>query len=128
MIEIIDDGVYGEHLDIELAEGEQLEIRAAQGRRPVIIPIENDGGRPDRRRVRGAGDPGGPHPPSFVLDGIWVARHSLELYGSFAAVSLRHCTLVPSGDPAGTESYEDRRAPEPCRARRCPARSRSPPR
>ncbi|MGO8882636.1 MAG: hypothetical protein ACLQI7_02830 [Streptosporangiaceae bacterium] len=111
VIEIIDDGVYREHLDIRFAEGEQLEIRAAQGRRPVIIPVENEGGRPDRFRVRGPGDPGVPQPPSFALDGVWVARHSLDLYGSFAAVRLRHCTLVPGGDTAGTGPHEDRRLP-----------------
>jgi hypothetical protein len=111
VIEITDDGVYREHLDIRLGTGERLEIRAAQGRRPVIIPVEAGGGRPDRFRVRGAGDPGAAYPPSFTLDGVWVARHSLDLYGSFAGVGLRHCTLVPAGSLAGTESQEERRLP-----------------
>ena len=57
MIEITDDGVYREHLDIRLAAGEQLEIRAAQGCRPVIIPVETGRGRPDGFRVRGADVP-----------------------------------------------------------------------
>jgi hypothetical protein len=109
VIEITDDGVYREHLDIRLAAGEQLEIRAAQGCRPVIIPVQSGSGRPDRFRVRG-GSPGAAHPPSFALDGVWVARRSLDLYGSFAGVRLRHCTLVPAGGGAGSEPYgEDRR-------------------
>jgi hypothetical protein len=107
VIEITGDGVYREHLDIKLTAGEQLEIRAKPGCRPVIIPVETGGGRPDRLRVRGADDPGGANPPSFALDGVWVARHSLDLYGSFAGVALRHCTLVP----AGTRSYEERGLP-----------------
>jgi hypothetical protein len=111
VIKITGDGVYREHLDIRLAAGEQLEIRAAQGGRPVIIPVETGGGRPDRLRVRGAGDPGAAHPPSFTLDGVWVARHSLDLYGSFAAVRLRHCTLVPAGGLAGTGPDAERRRP-----------------
>jgi hypothetical protein len=111
VIEITDDGVYREHLDIRLAAGEQLEIRAAQGRRPAIIPVETRGGRPDRLRVRGADDPGAEHPPSFGLDGVWVARHSLDLYGSFARVVLRHCTLLPASGLAGSESPEERRLP-----------------
>ena len=111
VIEITNDGVYREHLDIRLAAGEQLEIRAAQGRRPAIIPVETRGGRPDRLRVRGAGDADTDHPPSFCLDGVWVARHSLDLYGSFARVVLRHCTLLPASGLAGTESPEERRLP-----------------
>jgi len=111
VIEITDDGVYREHLDIRLAAGEQLEIRAAQGRRPVIIPVETGGGRPDRLRVRGADDLGAAKGPSFRLDGIWVARHSLDLYGGFAGVELRHCTLVPASGLPGTEPHEERHLP-----------------
>jgi len=111
VIEITGDGVYREHLDIRLAAAEHLEIRAAPGCRPVIIPVETGGGRPDRLRVRGAGHPGTADPPAFALDGVWVARHSLDLYGSFAGVRLRHCTLVPAGGLAGTGPDEDRRRP-----------------
>jgi hypothetical protein len=111
VIEIDGDGVYREHLDIRLAAGEHLEIRAAQGRRPVIIPVEPGGGRPDRFRVRGAPDPGAGHLPSFAIDGVWVARHSLDLYGSFSSVGLRHCTLVPARGLAGTGPREESRRP-----------------
>ena len=102
VIEIVDDGVYREPLDIRLAGGESLTIQAAPGRRPVLIPSEGDGGRPDRLRILGpppddeaAGDDASPPPPSLRLDGIWVARHSLELHGVLGTVALRHCTLVP---------------------------------
>ena len=108
VIEITGDGVYRDHLDIRLAAGEQLEIRAAQGCRPVIIPVETGRGRPDGLRVRGA-DPDAAHPPSFTLDGVWVARRPLDLYGSFASVRLRHCTLVPAeGGDGGERHGEDR--------------------
>jgi hypothetical protein len=111
VIEIGDNGVYREHLDIRLAAGEQLEIRSAQGCRPVIIPVETSSGRPNRLRVRGAHDPGAADPPSFALDGVWVARHSLDLYGGFTAVRLRHCTLVPAASLVDTVSHEQRRLP-----------------
>lgn len=111
VIEITDDRVYREHLDIRLAAGEQLEIRSAQGRRPVIIPVETEGGRPDRFRVRGPDDPDVAYPPSFTLDGVWVARHSLDLYGSFAGVTLRHCALVPPRSLGAAVAPEDRRLP-----------------
>jgi hypothetical protein len=109
VIEITDDGVYRDHLDIRLAAGEQLEIRAAQGCRPVIIPVERGRGRPDGFHVRGA-DPGAAHPPRFTLDGVWVARRPLKLYGSFASVKLRHCTLVPAEGIADGPGAEDGRA------------------
>jgi len=111
LIEIDDDRVYREHLDIRLAAGEHLEIRSAQGKRPIIIPLEARGGLPDRFRVRGAEDPDAADPPSFALDGVWVARHSLELYGSFAGVALRHCTLVPAESLGAAASPEERRLP-----------------
>ena len=117
VLEITDNGVYREHLDIRLAAGQQLEIRAAQGRRPVIIPVETGGGRPDRLRVRGVGDPGAADPPGFTLDGVWVARHSLDLYGSFARVGLRHCTLVPARAAARDRAGRGAPPPEPGRAR-----------
>ncbi|MGA2829921.1 MAG: hypothetical protein ABSF03_27870, partial [Streptosporangiaceae bacterium] len=111
VIEITDDGVYREHLDIRLAAGERLEIRAAQGRRPVIIPVEASGGHPVRFRVRGASDTRAADPPRFALDGVWVARHPLDLYGSFAGVGLRHCTLVPAGGLTGTGPHRERHLP-----------------
>jgi hypothetical protein len=123
VIEIDGDGVYREHLDIRLAAGERLEIRAAQGRRPVIIPVEPGGGRPDRFRVRSTADTDADagQLPSFAIDGVWVARHSLDLYGSFASVSLRHCTLVPARGLAGTGPREETRRPSlVVRAMPCP--------
>jgi hypothetical protein len=125
VIEIDGDGVYREHLDIRLAAGEQLEIRAAQGRRPVIIPVEPGGGRPDRFRVRGTADPdtgtADGQLPSFAIDGVWIARHSLDLYGGFASVRVRHCTLVPARGLAGPGSRQESRRPSlVVRAMPCP--------
>lgn len=111
VIEIEDDGVYREHLDIKLAAGEHLEIRGASGHRPVIIPVETGGGRADRFRVRGLEDPAAADPPSFALEGVWVARHSLDLYGSFSGVTLRHCTLVPSRSRCGVADPDARELP-----------------
>ncbi len=53
-IEILDDGVYEERLHLELRPGEVLEIRAADGHRPVLRPAgEDDGDRPEALRVVG---------------------------------------------------------------------------
>ena len=97
VIEIDGDGVYREHLDIRLAAGEQLEIRAAQGRRPVIIPVEPGGGRPDRFRVRGtAGPDPGAGPLAELRDRRGLGRASLarpvrQLRQCPSCVTARSC-------------------------------------
>jgi hypothetical protein len=53
VIEITDDGVYDEPLDVTLAPGEQLTIRAASGCRPILWPASEHRNRPDMLRVRG---------------------------------------------------------------------------
>ena len=52
-IEIADDGVYPERLHFELRPGEALEVRSADGHRPVLIPEEEDTDRPEPLRVTG---------------------------------------------------------------------------
>jgi hypothetical protein len=113
VIEIGDDEVYAEHLRITLASGERLEIRAAPGCRPVIIPLEQRTNRPDALRVRGApkAPKGEPVLPELVLDGVWVAGAPLELAGQLGKVSLRHCTLVPAVGTIKLESPYDRHDP-----------------
>ncbi len=63
VVEIGDDEVYAEHLRITLGAGERLEIRAAPGSRPVIIPLEERTNRPDALRVRGMPEPPEEHEP-----------------------------------------------------------------
>ena len=52
-IEILDDGVYEERLHLELRPGEALEVRAADGHRPVLRPLDEDHDRPEALRVAG---------------------------------------------------------------------------
>ena len=52
-IEILDDGVYEEALHFVLRPGESLEIRAADGHRPMLRPADEDQGRPEALRVAG---------------------------------------------------------------------------
>ncbi|MGB0091287.1 MAG: hypothetical protein WBP81_01920, partial [Solirubrobacteraceae bacterium] len=116
VIEICDDGVYAEHLRVNLLPGERLEIRAAQGCRPIIIPLEERTNRPDALRVHGTLEPEQPKrgragAPELVLDGVWVAGAPLELAGALGGVTLRHCTLAPATCTAGLEAPHDRRDP-----------------
>jgi hypothetical protein len=126
VIEIVDDGVYEERFSIELEPGERLEIRAAQGRRPVLVATDAHINRPDHFRVTGVGEgdreagddrevAAGPardsaRLPVLVLDGIWIAGHALVLDGRLGGVKLRHCTLVPAGGLADVDARQDRRA------------------
>jgi len=116
VIEIGDDGVYEERFDVDLAPGERLEIRAAQGRRPILMPRASGPGRPDRFRVRGldhearegeAADVVAT-PPVIVFDGVWIAGDPIELVGRLGGVKLRHCTLVPAVRWPGLDSERDR--------------------
>ena len=93
IVEIVDDGVYEERFQIELDTGERLEIRAAQGRRPVLVPVGGRSDRPDQFRLCGpetapaerAGQPDEAQlaAPVVGLDEIWVAGAPVELTGSF---------------------------------------------
>ena len=119
VIEIADDGVYEEPFEIELAAGERLVLRAAPGHRPILVPVQSRN-RPAEFRVMG---PDGERPaygsegheagrgPVFVLDGIWIAGHPLELIGRFGAVRLRHCTLVPESAWVDIDPRRELRAP-----------------
>ncbi|HLM87171.1 MAG TPA: hypothetical protein VK272_13390 [Solirubrobacteraceae bacterium] len=141
VIEIGHDGVYAEPLQIELSPGEQLVLQAAQGCRPVLIPLEDRGDRPDRLLVRGReheppeqrrgrGAKAKPPPvrasappaelPSLTLDGIWIAGHPLELDGLLGHVSIRHCTLVPAVGDEQLQARHDLAPSLVVRALPCP--------
>jgi hypothetical protein len=121
IVEILDDGVYEERYELDLEAGERLEIRAASGRRPVLVPVAARGNRADQFRVCGLAAAGGeregaayepePGPPVLVLNGIWVAGAAVELTGSFGQVGLCHCTLVPAGGVNALAEERDHQAP-----------------
>ncbi|MFL5541421.1 MAG: hypothetical protein ACJ8J0_20705, partial [Longimicrobiaceae bacterium] len=89
VIEIADSGVYVEQVNVELGEGQSLQLRAASSRRPVLRLMDWQTARPDALAVAGG------RGSRFTLDGLLVAGRSVRCEGPLAEVAIRHCTLVP---------------------------------
>ena len=95
VIEIADSGVYAENLVLTLPPDSRLTLRAANGCRPVLRPLDKAGDRPALFRLQaGAGS-------VIALDGLMIAGHALEVVGEPASVRLSHCTLVPGRELDG---------------------------
>lgn len=88
-IEITDGGVYVEPINIALATGQTLEIRAANRKRPVIRLLDWQTSLPDSLTVTG-----GPQ-AWFTLDGLLITGRGVQIEGDLAGVTIRHSTLVP---------------------------------
>jgi hypothetical protein len=98
VIDIGDSATYHEAPRIELQQGEQLLLRAANMMRPVLRMFDYRSGVPEQVSIAGA--PGS----RLVLDGLMVAGGSVDIDSGGAGqerflVTLRHCTLVPGWDP-----------------------------
>ncbi|MEV6696336.1 hypothetical protein AB0M68_04115 [Streptomyces sp. NPDC051453] len=96
IIEITHSGAYQEQLDFDLDPGDRLELRAAEGARPVMRLLDWYSNRPDALNIRAVDDDCAPHErPRIVLDGLLVAGRGINVTGPMGAVVLRHTTLVP---------------------------------
>jgi hypothetical protein len=103
VIEIRTSGVYTEPLNVTLQENESLQIRAANGTRPVIRLLDYMADRPDAFSVSGAKG------SRFTLDGLLITGRGIQVSGpeidpdrklsqvggDLCDVTIRHCTLVP---------------------------------
>lgn len=96
IIEITHSGAYQEQLDFDLDPGDRLELRAAEGTRPVMRLLDWYSNRPDALNIRAVDDDCAPHErPRIVLDGLLVAGRGINVTGPMGGVVLRHTTLVP---------------------------------
>ena len=75
--------------NLDVAADQTVEIRAANGQRPLV-------------RVTGGGGPGAPEwvinggvGARIILNGLVISGGALRITGDPSAVILRHCTLVP---------------------------------
>ncbi|MGW2517714.1 hypothetical protein ACWC09_11970 [Streptomyces sp. NPDC001617] len=96
IIEITHSGAHQEQLDFDLDPGDRLELRAAEGTRPVIRLLDWYSNRPDALNIRAVNEDCAPHErPRVVLDGLLVAGRGINVTGPMGAVVIRHSTLVP---------------------------------
>ncbi|MFJ9929872.1 hypothetical protein ACIRU5_28065 [Streptomyces misionensis] len=96
IIEITHSGAYQEQLDFDLDPGDRLELRAAEGTRPVIRLLDWYSNRPDALNIRAVhADCAAHERPRVVLDGLLVAGRGINVTGPVGSVVVRHSTLVP---------------------------------
>jgi hypothetical protein len=108
LIEIMDSDVYDEQLTITLYKGENVEIRAANRKRPVIYLLDRERNRPDALTITSEGDNAG---GCITLDGLLITGRAVHIEGGVQRVQIRHCTLVPGWTLE--ENCEPKRASEP---------------
>ncbi len=104
VIEIMDSRAYEERFEFALTPGESLQLRAANGVRPVLRLLDYRVDQPDPFSITG-GDAS-----RFTLDGLLVVGRGIEVNGpqsrrtgdddptaggDLCDVVIRHCTLVP---------------------------------
>ena len=91
---------------LTLAAGQQLELRAADGFRPLLT-LDGDA------RITGGPDAG------LTLNGFLVVGGGLLMVGRLRRLIIRHCTLLPgraitpAGDPVQPDAYSVRLDPDP---------------
>lgn len=91
VIEIVDSGVYAEPVAVDLTDGQTLELRAANGKRPVLRLLDWQTVETGEFSIGGTGG-------WFVLDGVVVTGRGIQLNGAVSGLTIRHATLVPGWD------------------------------
>ena len=90
IVEIGDSQVYTvPKFALEIGEGQHLEIRAAEGCRPILRLVDLRAGRGDAMVVTGTAH------SRLTLNGLMVTGRALQIRGELAVLTIRHCTLVP---------------------------------
>lgn len=101
VIELAESGVYDGGIDLQLAAGEAIQLRAADRTRPVLRLLDAQANQQDALSV--SGGPGS----RFLLDGLLIIGRGIEVHvegddadaatpaPDLCELVIRHCTLVP---------------------------------
>ncbi|MEO8809411.1 MAG: hypothetical protein ABI386_04105 [Rhodanobacter sp.] len=101
IIELAESGVYEGSLDLQLAAGEAIQLRAAERTRPILRLLDVRASQPDALSI--AGQAGS----RVLLDGLLVVGRGIDVQGpnddgdgappgdDLCELVIRHCTLVP---------------------------------
>jgi hypothetical protein len=89
ILEITNSGTYSEEIEIKLTEGQSLQIRAANGARPVLGLFERILDLPEHLLVKGEKG------SRFIMDGLLTSGLGVRIEGEMDEVIIRHSTLVP---------------------------------
>ncbi|WP_028532932.1 hypothetical protein [Paenibacillus sp. UNC217MF] len=81
-VQIMDSGRYQETPTITAAANQRIELRAADGKRPLLL-LNNT--------LRISGDEN----TEVILNGLLISGGTLHVSGKLQKLTLRHCTLVP---------------------------------
>lgn len=93
VVEISDSGSYAESPSIDAPANACIELRAADGHRPLLV-LTNDAtktGNPVTPELAISGEEGA----WVVLNGLVISEGRLHVSGNLSRLTLRHCTLVP---------------------------------
>jgi len=94
VIELTDSTVYVEPAAMALADGQTLQLRAANGKRPVLRMVDWQTDLPDALTVTmGAGS-------RFTLDGLLVTGRPVQITGPDRAAATSDSTAPPGGSAA----------------------------
>ncbi len=101
VIELAESGVYDGNLDLQLAAGEAIQVRAADRTRPVLRLLDARASQSDALGVSGGAG------SRFILDGLLIIGRGIEVHvqdegtesstpaPDLCEIVIRHCTLVP---------------------------------
>ena len=96
VIEITDSGVYTEALNISLKGGQTLQLRAANGKRPVIWLQKTQASLPGDLSITGVASGKDEEKDCwFTLDGIVMTGRGVQVQGTLTGLTIRHSTLTP---------------------------------
>ncbi|MBE9180050.1 hypothetical protein IQ268_15880 [Oculatella sp. LEGE 06141] len=89
VIELTSSRVVVEQINIQLRAGQSLQLRGANGARPTLRLLDWHTDLPDSLHITGESG------SRFTLDGLLITGRGVQVTGSLAELTMRHCTLVP---------------------------------